>query len=137
MTTLKNTLHDSNNGLDYTMVNGYYLPNLTVAAPTEQHPTGRWGRLHKRYLKKHHPIRYNQLLLSGELGSYLAKLDKQAEEQLALTVRQMQEAEGVTEALKAADQLEWVRRMNSIRNRAEEIILREIVFNTYKNQAFA
>ena len=128
MTTLKNTLHDSNNGLDYTMVNGYYLPNLTVAAPTEQHPTGRWGRLHKRYLKEHHPIRYNQLLLSGELGSYLAKLDKQAEEQLALTVRQMQEAEGVTETLKAADQLEWVRRMNSIRNRAEEIIKSELIF---------
>ena len=128
MTTLKNTLHDSNNGLDYTMVNGYYLPNLTVAAPTEQHPTGRWGRLHKRYLKEHHPIRYNQLLLSGELSSYLAKLDKQAEEQLALTVRQMQEAECVTEALKAADQLEWVRRMNSIRNRAEEIIKSELIF---------
>ena len=128
MTTLKNTLHDSNNGLDYTMVNGYYLPNLTVAAPTEQHPTGRWGRLHKRYLKEHHPIRYNQLLLSGELGSYLAKLDKQAEEQLALIIRQMQEAEGVTEALKAADQLEWVRRMNSIRNRAEEIIQAEMIY---------
>ena len=128
MTTLKNTLHDSNNGLDYTMVNGYYLPNLTVAAPTEQHPTGRWGRLHKRYLKEQHPIRYNQLLLSGELGDYLAKLDKQAEEQFALTVRQMQEAEGVTEALKAADQLEWVRRMNSIRNRAEEIIKTELIF---------
>ena len=128
MTTLKNTLHDSNNGLDYTMVNGYYLPNLTVAAPTEQHPTGRWGRLHKRYLKEHHPIRYNQLLLSGELGGYLAKLDKQAEEQLALIIRQMQEAEGVDEALKAADQLEWVRRMNSIRNRAEEIIKSELIF---------
>ena len=128
MTTLKNTLHDSNNGLDYTMVNGYYLPNLTAAAPTEQHPTGRWGRLHKRYLKEHHPIRYNQLLLSGELGGYLAKLDTQAEEQLALTVRQLQEAEGVTEALKAANQLEWVRRMNSIRNRAEEIIKTELIF---------
>ena len=128
MTTLKNTLHDSNNGLDYTMVNGYYLPNLTVAAPTEQHPTGRWGRLHKMYLKEQHPIRYNQLLLSGELGGYLAKLDKQAEEQLVLTVQQMQEAEGVTEALKAADQLEWVRRMNSIRNRAEEIIKTELIF---------
>ena len=128
MTTLKNTLHDSNNGLDYTMVNGYYLPNLTVAAPTEQHPTGRWGRLHKRYLKEHHPIRYNQLLLSGELSGYLAKLDKQTEEQLALTVWQMQEAECVTEALKAADQLEWVRRMNSIRNRAEEIIKSELIF---------
>ena len=128
MTTLKNTLYDSNNGLDYTMVNGYYLPNLTVAAPTEQHPTGRWGRLHKRYLKEHHPIRYNHLLLSGELSGYLAKLDKQTEEQLALTVRQMQEAECVTEALKAADQLEWVRRMNSIRNRAEEIIKSELIF---------
>ena len=128
MTTLKNTLHDSNNGLDYTLVNDHYLPNLTAAAPAEQHPTGRWGRLHKRYLKEHHPIRYNQLLLSGKLGGYLAKLDKQSEEQLALTVRQMQEAEGVTEALKAADQLEWVRRMNSIRNRAEEIIKTELIF---------
>ena len=128
MTTLKNTLHDSNNGLDYTLVNDHYLPNLTVASPTEQHPTGRWGRLHKRYLKEHHPIRYNQLLLSGELSSYLAKLDKQAEEQLALIIRQMQEAEGVTEALKAANQLDWVRRMNSIRNRAEEIIKTELIF---------
>ena len=127
MTTLKNTFHDSNNGLDYTMVNGYYLPNLTTAAPAE-HPTGRWGRLHKMYLKEQLPIRYNQLLLSGELGNYLAKLDKQAEEQLALTGRQMQEAEGVTEALKAADQLEWVRRMNSIRNRAEESIKTELIF---------
>ena len=125
MTTLKNTLHDSNNGLDYTLVNDYYLPNLTAAAPAEQDPTGRWGRLHKMYL---HPIRYNQLLLSGELGGYLAKLDKQAEEQLALTIRQMQEAEGVTETLKAADQLEWVRQMNSIRNRAEEIIKTELIF---------
>ena len=127
MTTLKNTLHDSNNGLDYTLVNDHYLPNLTVAAPAE-HPTGRWGRLHKTYLKEQHPIQYNQLLLSGELDGYLAKLDKQAEEQLALTIRQMQEAEGVTEALKAANQLDWVRRMNSIRNRAEEIIKTELIF---------
>lgn len=128
MTTMKNSIHDNANGLDYTLVNDYYLPNLTVAAPAEQHPTGRWGRLHKKYLKEQHPIRYNQLLLSGELGSYLAKLDKQAEEQLALTIRQMREAEGVTEALKAADQLEWVQQMNNIRNRAEEIIKTELIF---------
>lgn len=76
----------------------------------------------------YHPIRYNQLLLSGELSGYLAKLDKQAEEQLVLTVRQMQKAEDVTEDLKAADQLEWVLRMNSIRNRAEEIIKSELIF---------
>ena len=111
MNELKKSIHDNANGLDYTLVNDHYLPNLTVAAPTEQHP-----------------VRYNQLLLSGELDGYLAKLDKQAEEQLALTIRQMQEAEGVTEALKAADQLEWVRRMNSIRNRAEEIIKTELIF---------
>ena len=128
MTTLKNTLHDSNNGLDYTLVNDHYLPNLTAAAPAEQHPTGRWGRLHKRYLKEQHPIRYNQLLLSGELASYLASLDKQANEQLALIIRQMQDAEGVTEALKEDNQLEWVRRMNSIRNRAEEVIKSELIF---------
>ena len=127
MTTMKKSIHDNANGLDYTLVNDHYLPNLTAAAPAE-HPTGRWGRLHKTYLKEQHPIRYNQLLLSGVLGSYLAKLDKQAEEQLALTIRQMQEAEGVTEALKAADQLEWVRRMNNIRNRAEEIVYNEIVY---------
>ena len=82
MNELKKHIHDNANGLDYTLVNDHYLPNLTAAAPTE-HPTGRWGRLHKMYLKEQHPIRYNQLLLSGELGGYLAKLDKQAEEQLA------------------------------------------------------
>lgn len=128
MITLKNMIHDSTNGLDYTLVNDHYLPNLTVVAPAEQHPTGRWGRLHKRYLKEQHPVRYNQLVLSGELGNYLAKLDKQAEEQLALIIRQMQEAEGVTEALKAENQLEWVRRMNSIRSRSEEIIQKELIF---------
>lgn len=128
MNDLKRNIHDSTNGLNYTLVNDYYLLNLTAAAPAEQHPIGRWGRLHKRYLEEHHPVRYNQLVLSGELGSHLATLDKQAEEQLALTVQQMQEAEGVTEALKAADQLEWVRRMNSIRNRAEEIIKTELIF---------
>lgn len=127
MIDLKKHIHDSANALDYTLVNDHYLPNLTVAAPAE-HPTGRWGRLHKMYLKEQHPIRYNQLLLSGELGGYLAKLDKQTEEQLALTIRQIQEAEGVAEALKAADQLEWVRRMNNIRNRAEEIVYNEIVY---------
>ena len=128
MNELKKSIHDNANGLDYTLVNDHYLPNLTAAAPAEQHPTGRWGRLHKTYLKAQHPVRYNQLLLSGELGNYLAKLDKQAEEQLALIVRQMREAEGVTEARKAANQLDWVRRMNNIRNRAEEIIVSELIF---------
>ena len=128
MNELKKHIHDNANGLDYTLVNDHYLPNLTAAAPAEQHPIGRWGRLHKNYLKERHPIRYNQLVLSGELGSYLAKLDEQAEEQLALIVQQMQEAEGVNEALKAANQMEWVQRMNNIRNRAEEIVQTELIF---------
>ncbi len=128
MNELKKHIHDNTNGLDYTLVNDHYLPNLTVAAPAEQHPIGRWGRLHKKYLKEQHPLRYNQLVLSGELGSYLAKLDEQAEEQLALIVQPMQESEGVTEAMKAADQLEWVQQMNNIRNRAEEIVKAELIF---------
>jgi len=128
MNELEKSTHDNANDLDYTLVNDHYLPNLTVAAPAEQHPTGRWGHLHRRYLEEHHPVRYNQLVLSGELGSYLASLDKQADEQLALIIRQMQDAEGVTEALKAENQLEWVRRMNSIRNRAEEIVKTELIF---------
>ena len=128
MIDLKKHIHDSANGLDYTLVNDHYLPNLTVAAPAEQHPTGRWGRLHKKYLEEHHPVRYNQLVLSGELGGYLDTLDEQADEQLSLIIRQMQDAEGVTEALKAENQLEWVRQMNSIRSRAEEIIKTELIF---------
>ena len=128
MNELKKHIHDNTNGLDYTLVNDHYLPNLTVVAPAEQNPIGRWGRLHKNYLKEQHPIRYNQLVLSGELGSYLAKLDEQAEEQLSLIVQQMQEAEDVTEALKETNQLEWVQRMNNIRNRAEEIVKTELIF---------
>lgn len=127
MTELKKHIHGNTNGLDYTLVNDHYLPNLIAAAPAAQHPIGRWGRLHKKCLKEQHPIRYNQLVLSGELGSYLAKLDEQAEEQLALIVRQMQENEGVTEALKAANQMEWVQRMNIIRNCAEEIIWQQLL----------
>ena len=128
MNELKKHIHDNTNGLDYTLVNDHYLPNLTVAAPAEPHPIGRWGSLHKMYLKEHHPVRYNQLVLSGELGSYLTKLDEQAEEQLVLIIQQMQEAEGVAEALKATNQMEWVQRMNNIHSRAEEIIKAELIF---------
>ena len=128
MNELKNHIHVNANGLDYTLFNDYYLPNLTAAVPAEQHSIERWGRLHKNYLKEYHPIRYNQLVLSGELGNYLTKLDEQAEEQFALIVQQMQEAEGVTEALKAANQMDWVQRMNNIRNRAEEIVKVELIF---------
>ena len=114
------------NALDYTLVGEYYIPDLRP--PEENRPLGRWGRLHKQYLEESHPIRYNRLVLSGELWTYLADLNEQAQDRLELMIDQMQQIEGVTEALKAQDQLEWVRRMNNIRNRAEEIIKAELIF---------
>ena len=114
------------NGLDYTLVGDYYIPDLLP--PEEKRPIGRWGRLRKQYLEESHPIRYNRLVLSGELWTYLADMNEQAQDRLELVIEQMQQIEGVTEALKAHNQMEWVRRMNNIRNRAEEIIKAELIF---------
>ncbi|WP_373099932.1 TnpV protein [Faecalibacterium prausnitzii] len=119
-------LHDENNGLDYVLFGDYYFPALILAE--DSCPVGRWGRMHKRYLKEHHPVRYQVLLLSGRLNSYLADIDAQAEEQLELLTPQMAERERVNEELKAANQMEWARRMNSIQNRAEEVIKAELIF---------
>lgn len=119
-------LHDENNGLDYVLVGDYYFPALILVE--DSFPVGRWGRMHKRYLKEHHPVRYQVLLLSGRLNSYLADIDAQAEEQLELLTQQIAEREGVNEELKAANQMEWVRRMNSIQNRAEEVIKAKLIF---------
>ena len=105
-------LHDENNGLDYVLVEDYYFPALILAE--DSCPVGRWGRMHKWYLKEYHPVRYQVLLLSGRLNTYLADTDTQAEEQLELLTQQMAEREGVNEELKAANQMEWVQRMNSI-----------------------
>ena len=114
------------NGIDYTFVGDYYIPNLTLLE--EERSIGRYGRLHREYLKETKPHTYNDLILTGRLWTYLADLDEQAEERLNHIVRQFREKEGVTEELKKQDQMEWVRRMNSIRNRAEEIILYEMIY---------
>ena len=119
-------LHDENNGLDYVLVGDYYFPALILAE--DSRPVGRLGRMHKWYLKEHHPVRYQVLLLSGRLNSYLADIDAQAEEQLELLTQQIAEREGVNEELKAANQMEWVRRMNSIQNRAEEVLKAKLIF---------
>lgn len=111
---------------NYTLVGDYYIPN--IALPEENRPISRWGRLHRNYLEKHRPILFNDLVLSGQLWTYLADLNEQAQERLSLIVEQMKASEGVTEELKAADQMVWVGAMNSIRNRAEEIILREMIY---------
>ena len=114
------------NGLEYTLVGDCFLPNLAL---TEEHrPIGKWGRLHREFLKTEHPVLFESLILSGRLWTYLADLNEQAQERILLIVEQMKEAEGVTEDLKAADQMAWVSAMNSIHNLAEEIILRELVY---------
>lgn len=114
------------NGLEYTLVGDYFLPNLALTE--ERRPIGKWGRLHREYLKQEHPVLFNSLVLSGRLWTYLADLNEQAQERLFLIVEQMTVAEGVTEDLKASDPLAWVGAMNSIRNRAEEIVLHELIY---------
>ena len=112
--------------LKYIRCGHYYIPDIRL--PEENRPIGRWGRMHRDYIKEHNPIRFNNLCLSGELWTYLADLNEQAQEHLSLIIEQMKETEGVTEEMKAADQMAWVGAMNSIRNRAEEIILREMIY---------
>ena len=114
------------NDINYTLVGDYYIPN--IALPEENRSIGRWGRLHRDYLKEHRPIRFNDLILSGQLWTYLADLNEQAQERLSLIIEQMKASEGVTEELKATDHMAWVGAMNSILNRAEEIILREMIY---------
>ena len=111
--------------IQYIRVGDYFIPDLML--PEESRPIGKWGRMHREYLKEHKPIQYNCLLLSGELRTYLADLNEQAQDRLERMIDQMKMAEGVTEELKAADPMAWVGAMNNIRNRAEEIILQELI----------
>ena len=128
MNELANRIHDESNGLDYVLVGDYYLPDIQIG--NEEHrPVGRWGRMNMEYLKKYRPAMYNDLLLSGKLWSYLADLNEQAEKRLDCIIQQMKEAECVTEQLKAENQMQWVGTMNNIRNRAEEIVLLELIYN--------
>ena len=114
------------NGIAYVRVGDYYIPNLKL--PHEERPIGRYGRMHRDYLREHNPVMFDDLVVTGRLWTYLADLNEQAENRLQLMIQQMQEAEAVTEAMKASDQLAWVQAMNSIRNRAEEILREELIF---------
>ena len=127
MTEMKKHIYDESNGLWYELIGDYYIPVLTLSSD-EQRPIGKWGRLHRDYLKEHRPIRFNDLVLSGQLWTYLADLNEQAQERLFQIIEQMKASEGVTEELKVADQMAWVGAMSSIRNRAVEIILREMIY---------
>ena len=111
--------------LSYIRCGDYYIPDIRL--PKETRPIGRWGRMHRDYIKEHNPIRFNEFCLSGKLWTYLADLNEQTQNRLELIIEQMKAAEGVTESMKQRDQMAWVGAMNSIRNRAEEIVLREMI----------
>ena len=120
-------IYNEQNGLWYELQGDYYLPCLKLPEEPEVY-IGIWGQRHRHYLKTHRKVLYTSLLTSGKLNSHLADIDRQAEEMFSRLVKQLAKVEGVTETLKAADQMEWVRRMNSIRNRVSEIVSEELVY---------
>ncbi len=115
-------------GISYTLVGDYYIPDLKLPT-TENKPIGIWGRKRLAYIKEHKKFLFNQLVLSWKLNSHLAEINEQATEMLDRLTEQMAKTEGVTEKLKEENQLEWVQRMNSIRNRAEEIVNAELIYS--------
>ena len=113
--------------IPYIRSGDYFIPDLKL--PEETRPIGKWGRMHRKYLKEHHPIQFNTLILSGKLWTYLADLNEQAQQRMENLITQMKSAEGITEAQKAADPITWTQRMNNITARAEEIIREELICN--------
>lgn len=125
--TMEKTIYDASNGLWYELRGDYYIPCLTIPAQ-EERPIGVWGQRHLRYIKKERKALYMELLTSGKLSTYLADINEQATEQMLLLTRQLAEREGVTEQLKAQDQMLWVQRMNNIRDRAIEIVNHNLIY---------
>ncbi len=120
-------IFNENNGLWYELAGDYYLPCLTVPSEEEQ-PVGIWGQRHKQYLKDCRPALYNALLLSGRLNSYLADIDQRAQEMMDTIILRMAEDQGITETLKATEQIAWVGRMNNIKESAIEVVTKELIF---------
>ena len=125
---MEKVIYDEKNGLWYELQGDYYIPCLKLYEE-EQQPIGVWGQRHLRYIKQNRKVLYLNLLTSGKLNGYLADLDKQAEEMFTRLIKQMAERDGITEKLKADNQMEWVGRMNNIRSRATEIVNHDIIYN--------
>lgn len=124
---MKKDFTDKRTGISYTLQGDYYLPDLELPAE-EQQPIGVWGQRHLRYIKQHRKALYTNLLTSGKLNSYLADIDRQAEEMFSRMVKEYAEKEDVTEQLKVENQMLWVQQMNNISNRAREIVNSEIIY---------
>ena len=128
MDELKSSIHDETNGLDYILAGDYYIPAIGLPEDDDR-PIGRWGRMHRAYLAETNPLLLNHLILTDKLHTYLADLNEQAQNRCRLIIKQMAAAEGVTEDLKRTRQMEWVQRCNNIHNRAEEIVLHEMIYS--------
>ena len=113
------------NGIAYELVGDYYIPVMTL--PDEERAIGKYGRMHREYLKEYNPMMFNDLVLTGQLWTYLADLNERAKNKLQLVIGQIQQTENVTDELKEHDQMAWVRAMNNIYDRAEEIVIHEVV----------
>ncbi|HIR31088.1 MAG TPA: TnpV protein [Candidatus Faecousia faecavium] len=116
----------SETAIHYIQAGDYYIPDISLPQPSK--PIGKWGRLYRDFLKNHHPVRYNTLILSGQLWELLAQVNEQAQDRLEAIIAKMAAAESVTEDLKADNPMAWVGAMNSIRSRAEELVLRELIW---------
>ena len=121
-------IYDNSNGLWYELQGDYYIPCLVLPAEKEERHIGVWGQRHLRYLKQHRKILYSELLISGNLNDYLADLNEQAEEMFSRLVKQLAEKEGLTEALKAENQMLWVQKMNNVRNTAMEVVSNDLIY---------
>ena len=123
---MKKQIYDEKNGMSYTLHGDYYLPDLVLR---EEEPIyGKYGMLRKQFLKEHRSAGYQYLLLTGKLNEHLNQIDQEAREQVEMLMEQMTEKQGVTEELKAQDQMEWVRLMNNIKASAEEIVLKNMIY---------
>ena len=126
MSELKLRIHDEANGLDYVLAGDYYIPTIDLLE-SDDRPIGKWGGMHRAYLEEANPLLLNHLILTGKLHTYLADLNEQAQNRYRLIIRQMATSEGVTEDLKRRSQWKWIKAMNSIVSRAEEIIRSDMI----------
>ena len=125
---LKQTIIDERTGIEYNLVNDYYIPNIVLPKPRRTGNVGKYGRMRARYLKEHKKVEYSLMIIENELISHLLDIEDICKERMDLLVKQIAEKENVIEELKARDQMEWVVRMNNILNRVEEIVTNEIIY---------
>lgn len=126
---LRKSFIDEKSGIEYRLIGDYYIPNIAIPKARRNGNIGKYGRLKLEYMKKYEIPEYTEMLLNNELKSYLLDIEDECQKELKILIKQIAEKEGVTEVLKASNQMEWVQKMNNIKSRADEIILKHLIFN--------